>query len=151
MQNTPSLDFLKDLVSAIPDPSGPDEGAEDSEYSGPKQRKPRTTSTKKAGGVPGSTSKNGISKKAIKAEDSPSVLQPSKVDEERVSIPISSLLAPADEEEVAMPKAEDAADAADGDDAEVDAEMQKVDTAAIAAPLITYAGRAKDEDEDYDE
>jgi len=131
--NTPSLDFLKDLVSTIPDPSGADE-EDGGAAAAPKQRKPRGPSTKRAeqGDAAGSSgasssSRNGAA--AVKAEygTGPSVfqqppaastsqapygsyyppaggraashVQPKQEEQQRVSIPISSLLGPSDYDE----------------------------------------------------
>ena len=89
-------------------------------------------------------------------EGSPSVLQPPSVDGERISIPISSLLGPADDE-LSIPKAEDtkAEEAADEDEneneneSEMRVEMEQVENVPMTEPVVS-ATRPQDEDEDYD-
>ncbi|KAL7009356.1 hypothetical protein EMMF5_000987 [Cystobasidiomycetes sp. EMM_F5] len=118
--STPSLDFLKDLVSSVPDPSGPD-GVDDG-TAAPKPK--RTRAPKKSAGSslldggtaagpsgPSRPAKNGISsqkaKTTVKANDEsdaedggPLSAVPTHEgetigqEEQKVAIPISSLLGP---------------------------------------------------------
>ena len=143
--NTPSLDFLKDLVTDIPDPGENESAAGGGEDGEPAPMKKRAAATKKT-----ESSKNGSSKakgsSKVKKEDNNGGPSSSKV-----AIPISSLLGPTADDDDYDPTRED-----DYDEDEKDADMEEV-PAPIAAksdevkPAATSESRANiDEDDDYD-
>ena len=157
VENTPSLDFLKDMVSDIPDPVGADGDDDDA----PAKKKPRAP--KKANGEAKSTGKGSAkqSKTQVKTEPQEAAAEagPSS---SAVAIPVSSLLGNAGESAAATPsKAKPDASADTGPSAPkleeeasstaptVDTEMtQESKPAADTAPPSERPDLQ--EDEDYD-
>jgi hypothetical protein len=163
VQNTPSLDFLKDLVASIPDPAADDD---DAEFGGAGEKKPRKRAPKAASGE----SKNGKAK-AVKTEGGASAAgskgkakQQTQANNQastnntaatappaagpKVSIPISSLLSNRDDDDADYQ--DDEEDAEVNEPTAMETDVASTIDQAVKTEESAQAVRANEVDEDYD-
>lgn len=141
VENTTSLDFLKDLVEAIPDP-GEADGAGLEEGASASARRGRSgPSARGKGSSAGPSGRKGKISNSL----SPAPFAQGQETDRKVAIPISSLLGPGPGD--GAKEEDDDEEEEDYDDAQAAAANARM--AEAPAPISTKA--SKEEDEDYDE